>query len=131
MHTKRTATSENEAYRFASALLMHDDDFAAAMPERPVLRDFVNLKSTWGISVAALVYRAHQFGYLDGRSYRSIQIQMSRWRKTEPVPIRPVYGRLLPKLVKRNGGVTRCAEYLGFNPDHLREVTTWHPLRVV
>ena len=131
MHTKRTATSENEAYRFASALLIHDDDFAAAMPERPVLRDFVTLKSTWGISVAALVYRAHQLGYLDDRSYRSIQIQMSRWRKTEPASFDLKPGRLLPKLVRMRGGVGRCAERHGLNPDHLREVTTWHPLRVV
>lgn len=131
MHTKRSATSEDEAYRFATALLMHDDDFASAMPPRPVLRDFVHLKSAWGISVAALVYRAHRFGYLDDRSYRSIQIQMSRWRKTEPAPFRPVYGRLLPELVKRHGGVLKCADRLGINPNHLRETTTWRLLRAV
>ena len=131
MHTKRSPTAEVEAYRFASALLMHDDDFEAAMPERPLLRDFVHLKSTWGISVAALVYRARQFGYLDSRSYRSMQIQMSRWRKTEPASFQPVYGQLLPKLVERRGGVTLCAKNLGLNPDHLREVTTWRPLRVL
>ncbi|WP_420612095.1 ImmA/IrrE family metallo-endopeptidase [Candidatus Spongiisocius sp.] len=131
MHAKRTATTENEAYRFASALLIHDDDFAASMPERPVLRDFIKLKSTWGISVAALVYKAHQLGYLDGRSYRSIQIQMSRWRKTEPGSFAIKPGRLLPKLVRMHGGVLRSARHLGLSPDHLREVITWHPLRVV
>ena len=110
MHTKRTITSENEAYRFASALLIHDDDFEAAMPTRSVLRDFVHLKSTWGISVAALVYRAHQLGYLDDRSYRSIQIQMSKWRKTEPASFPLASGRLLPKLVELRGGVTRLLE---------------------
>ena len=92
---------------------------------------FVHLKSAWGISVAALVYRAHRFGYLDDRSYRSIQIQMSRWRKTEPAPFRPVYGRLLPELVKRHGGVLSCADRLGINPNHLREATTWRLLRAV
>lgn len=131
MHTKRSHTSEHEAYRFASALLMHDDEFEAAMPERPLLRDFIHLKSTWGISVAALVYRAHKLGHLDDRSYRSIQIQMSRWRKSEPATFPPVYGRLLPKLVERVGGVGPCAEQLGLNVHHLREVTTWSLLRAV
>ena len=131
LHTRRGATSENEANRFASALLMHDDDFSAAMPERPVLRDFIALKNTWGISVAALVYRAHQFDYLDDRAYRSIQIQMSKWRKTEPAAFPPVYAQLLPKLVEQHGGVRTCAEYLALNPDHLREVTTWRRLRAV
>ncbi len=131
MHTRRTINSENEAYRFASGLLMDDDDFAAAMPTRPVLRDFVHLKSTWGISVAALVYRAHQLGYLDDRSYRSIQIQMSKWRKTEPASFPLAPGRLLPRLVEMHGGVTSCSERLGINPHHLQEVTAWHSLRIV
>ena len=131
LHTRKGATSENEANRFASALLMHDDDFSAAMPHRPVLRDFIAMKNTWGISVAALVYRAHQFDYLDDRAYRSIQIQMSKWRKTEPAAFPPVYGQLLPKMVELYGGIRSCAEYLELNPNHIREVTTWRRLRVV
>ena len=68
---------------------------------------------------------------LGDRSYRSIQIQMSRWRKTEPASFDLKPGRLLPKLVRTHRGVLSCAQRLGLNPDHLREVTTWHPLRVV
>ena len=131
LHSDKTRTSEGEAYRFASALLMHDDEFAAAMPERPVLSDFISLKSSWGISVAALVYRAHQHGHLNDRAFRSIQIQMSKWRKSEPAEFPPVYGQLLPDLVERNGGIPICADRLGLNQKHLREVTAWHRLRAL
>ena len=131
LHTRKSAISENEANRFASSLLMNDDDFSAAMPERPVLRDFVSLKNTWGISIAALVYRAHQFDHIDDRAYRSLQIQMSKWRKTEPAAFPPVYGELLTKLVERHGGIRKSADNLELNPDHLREVTTWRRLRAV
>ena len=131
LHSKKSDTSEGEAYRFAAALLMHDDEFSAAIPKRPVLSDFVALKRSWGISVAALVYRAHQFGHLNDRAFRSIQIQMSRWRKTEPADFAPVHGRLLPALVDRCGGIRACANHLGLNQSHLQEVTTWHTLRVL
>ena len=132
LHTRRTADTEPEAYRFASLLLIDDDDFIAAMPNRPpVLRDFVRLKGIWGVSAAALVYRANQLGFLNERSYRSIQMQMSAWRKTEPAHFRPKPGRLLPYLVEKHGGIHPCGKGLGLNPDHLREVTTWHRLRIV
>lgn len=132
LHTRRTAHSEPEAYRFASLLLIDDDDFIAAMPDRPpVLRDFVRLKAIWGVSAAALVYRANQLGFLNERSYRSIQMQMSAWRKNEPASFRSKPGRLLPYLVEKHGGIHLCGRMLGLKPDHLREVTAWHRLRIV
>ena len=128
MHRKQTPDSEREAYRFASALLMDDDDFEAAMPNRrPVLRDFVALKSSWGISAAALVYRARLLGFLDDRSFRSLQIQMSRWRNAEPRSFPPVYGNALPWMVERGGGIKRCSINMGINADHLRMLITWIP----
>lgn len=131
MHSRKGNHSEAEANRFASALLMPDDEFDAAMIERPTIRQLTELKSSWGISIAALVYRAHQFGHLDDRSYRSMQIQMSKWRKREPAffPIAP--GRLLSDLVReRDGDVQRCGQRLGLNPQHLRIVTDWRRLRI-
>lgn len=131
LHTTERPTSakskvfEQEANRFASALLMPDDEFNAAMPQRPVLRDFIALKQDWGLSVAALVYRAHLLGHLDDRAYRSIQIQMSRWRKNEPAAMRPVFGRRFPRLVEQAGGPRVCAQRLGVNEGHLRQLVTW------
>ena len=131
MHSHKGVQSEAEANRFASALLMPDDDFESAMSERPTIRRLIELKSVWGISVAALVYRAHQFGYLDDRSYRSMQIQMSKWRKREPASFDIKPGLLLADLVRRSDGdVRRCGERLGLNPTHLRIVIDWRRLRI-
>ncbi|MCE2526766.1 MAG: ImmA/IrrE family metallo-endopeptidase [Actinomycetia bacterium] len=134
MHTKKTTSSEKEAFRFASALLLPDEDFEQSLSSAsypPTLKDFINLKGLWGISISALVYRAHESGILDDRSHRSMRVMMSRWRKTEPRHMRPVYGRLLPALVNGEGGIVPCAERLGVNPTHLRDIVTWRPLRAI
>lgn len=129
-HTRKSDLSESEASRFAGALLFPLQEFELAMPENPMLRDFVNLKRSWGVSVAGLVYRAHELGYIDDRRYRALQIQMSKWRRTEPAQMEPVHGRLLPKLVEVNGGVADVARALGVNRGHLHEITNWSHLRL-
>ena len=137
LHTTRPQASarsqvfEREANRFASAMLMPDDEFNAAMPQRPVLGDFVALKQQWGLSVAALVYRAHSLGHIDDRAYRSIQMQMSRWRKNEPAAMRPVYGRVFPQLLEQAGGPRICAQRLGVNEAHLRQIVAWRPRKAM
>lgn len=130
MHTKACADGEDEANRFASLLLMPGDDFDEAMPKNPMLKDFVGLKSSWGMSIAAIVYRAHQEELIDGTRYRALQMQMSKWRKKEPAPFDPKHGTLLPKLVENHGGPPTVANRLGVNPQHLRELISWRLLRV-
>lgn len=129
-HTKKTETSESEANRFAGALLIPREEFDAAMPDRPRLQDFVGLKSSWGISVAALVYRAHQLDYIDDKRYRALQIQMSKWRKSEPGRFEPAQGSLFRKLVEVNGGLDTVAQDLGVNRSHISELVNWSHLRL-
>ena len=130
LHKRKTDTTESEANRFAGALLFPLAEFDAQMPTTPQLRDFVGLKSAWGVSVAALVYRAHELGYVDDRRYRAIQIQMSKWRKNEPAKFDPVPGQLMGRLVEVNGGATKVAKDLGVNESHLRQLCDWRRLRV-
>ena len=130
MH-KRNDNSEDEAYRFASALLLPDEDFEEAMHSRQTITTFINLKQSWGLSVAALVYRAHRFNYLDDRSYQSMQVRMSRWRRKEPYAMRVVHGQRFSWLVKNTGGVNNCAKTLGINGTHLRDIVMWRPLRAI
>jgi Zn-dependent peptidase ImmA (M78 family) len=113
----------------ASALLFPAADFEAAMPERPQLKDFVRLKTAWGVSVAALVYRAHDTGIIDDQRYRAVQIQMSKWNRQEPAHFDPVHGTLFAKLVDVNGGITTVAKTIGVNPSHLSLLTNWRHLR--
>jgi Zn-dependent peptidase ImmA (M78 family) len=130
VHLRKTETTESEANRFASALLIPPSEFDALMPKTPQLRDFVSIKSSWGVSVAALVYRAHELSYIDDRRYRALQIQMAKWRKNEPAPFEPVPGQLLNRLVEVNGGVGVVAKNLGVNQNHLRQLCDWRRLRL-
>lgn len=124
-HRKKTESSESEANRFAGALLFPLAEFEAALPARPNLRDFIALKSSWGVSVAAMVYRAHELEHLTDERYRSLQIQMSKWRKTEPGTFDASHGTLIERLVEVNGGVHEVSRQLGINQDHLQTLTNW------
>ncbi|MGB8402472.1 MAG: ImmA/IrrE family metallo-endopeptidase, partial [Mycobacterium sp.] len=129
-HDRRHDTVENEANHFSGALLFPRDDFDAAMIDKPKLTDFVQLKGNWGMSAAAIIYRAHQLDYIDDARYRALQIQMSKWRKNEPGEFQPVMGSLFPRLVEVNGGATDVAKRLGVNAKHLRELVNWTRLRL-
>lgn len=129
-HRRPGAHAEREANRFAAALLFPRDEFDAQMSDRPSLRHFVSLKTAWGVSVAALVYQAHDLGYIDDQRYRSLQIQMSKWRKNEPASFAPVHGELLNRLISANGGVDAVASNLGVNRKHLQALTSWAHLRL-
>lgn len=129
LHRHKTEIAEDQANRFAGALLFPEPDIDAAFPDNPTLRDFVTLKKNWGVSVAALVYRAHELGRIDDRRYRSIQIQMSKWRKSEPGEFSLVPGSLLPKLVEIEGGAEAVSNELGLRVQHVREVVNWSRLR--
>lgn len=112
-HKRPTATTEHEANRFASNLLFPQSEFEEQMPDRPQLRDFVALKSSWGVSVAALVYRAHDLEIIDDSRYRALQIQMSKWRRNEPGQFNPVHGELMNRLIETNGGTAAVPRTLG------------------
>lgn len=129
LHRQKRELTEDQANRFAGALLFPEADLEETLPPAPMLRDFIGLKSSWGVSVAAQVYRAHELGYIDDRRYRSLQIQMSRWLKTEPGEFSPTYGSLLARVVEVAGGAKAVAEESGFRSEHVREVTNWSPLR--
>jgi len=128
-HRQKRNTTEDEANRFAGAFLIPRHDFDHAVADSPTLRDFIGLKSNTGVSVAALIYRAHELGYIDDHRYRSLQIQMARWRKSEPGEFAPVVGGLLPRMVEVSGGADEVAKQLGFPTRHIREVTNWSVLR--
>jgi Zn-dependent peptidase ImmA (M78 family)/transcriptional regulator with XRE-family HTH domain len=129
-HKKKAESTESQANRFAGALLIPFREFDAAMPARPQLRDFINLKASWGVAVAALVYRAHELGYIDDKRYRALQIQMSKWHKVEPGSFDPVHGQLMGRLIEVNGGIEKVASDAGLNARHVSELTNWSHLRV-
>ena len=95
------------------------------------LQDFISLKSTWGMSIAGTISRAHELDYIDDARYRALQIQISKWRKSEPGTFKPAVGTLLPRLIEVNGGAAEVAANLGVNSKHLSELINWSHLRRV
>ena len=55
--------------------------------EYPTLESFKNLKVKHGVSIAFLVFRARQLNLINKRTYKNLQINISRkkWRTEEPL----------------------------------------------
>jgi Zn-dependent peptidase ImmA (M78 family)/transcriptional regulator with XRE-family HTH domain len=93
-------TLERQADAFAGALLMPREEILSELPRRWDFRVFAALKRRWGVSLAALLYRARELGRLTENSYRWAVTSLSRQygRRTEPVDLGPVEQ---PKLLAR------------------------------
>ncbi|WP_349269128.1 hypothetical protein MPNTM1_04553 [Mycolicibacterium parafortuitum] len=130
LHEQHHDLVESDANRFAGSLLIPRKDFDAIIVDKPKLHHFIAMKSVWGVSVAALIYRAHELGYVDDARYRALQIQMSKWRKKEPGEFQPARGILFKRLVEVNGGSAAVAKKLGVNLSHLDALMNWSHLRL-
>lgn len=91
---------EDVANRFAGALLLPEGPFRAECPTRlswPALRE---LKRRWGVSLLALVRRAHDLGIYSEATYRRASVQWAQhgWREMGE-PDEPPMER--PTLVQR------------------------------
>ena len=78
---------ENEANKSASAFLMPKDSFTADLTRDGFINldTFIDLKSKWNVSIAAMVHRAHDLELIDDREYVKLQKQISYrgWRTKE------------------------------------------------
>lgn len=131
MHARKHGYTEDEANRFAGALLVPRSTLEYALREArlPTLSDFLQLKSTLGVSVAALIYRARDLGIISAERYRSLQIQKSTvWgRKHEPNDSNVVRPGLLRKMIDVRGGAETVANELGVPQYHLAHLVAWEP----
>ena len=55
---------EREAHRFAGALLIPADEMRQSVSEHLALNGYVILKAQWGVSIVALITRAHDLGLI-------------------------------------------------------------------
>lgn len=84
LNKKEYRDIERDANTFASAFLMPKESFLKdldAFKER-TLSTFINLKSKWNVSIAAMIHRAHELKWLDDNDYLKLQKQISyrHWR---------------------------------------------------
>lgn len=93
MHTLPSDNQEIEADQFASEFLMPAADIRPALVGLTT-RDFpklLELKSRWGVSIAALIRRARDLGTISDRQYREFQIRLRqmKWHEKEPGTLPP------------------------------------------
>jgi len=80
---------EQQAHAFAAELLMPRVHFERVLPRRFDLGSYVKLKQEWGVSIAALLYRAKTLEVISDAAYRRAVMIMNKnyGRKNEPYPL--------------------------------------------
>jgi Zn-dependent peptidase ImmA (M78 family)/transcriptional regulator with XRE-family HTH domain len=83
---------EDQANRFAAEFLMPEQDIVDALPATADWARLAELKTEWGVSMAALLYRARTLRVMKEVTYRNAMSAMSTrgWRRREPGPERPL-----------------------------------------
>lgn len=104
MHMAPAEDQEAQADSFASNFLAPADGVRAdlvGITTNDLMR-LVRTKSKWGMSVAALVRRAHDLGEIGDATYKDFQIRMSKlgWRRSEPGTVDPEVPTLVPRLIE-------------------------------
>jgi Zn-dependent peptidase ImmA (M78 family)/transcriptional regulator with XRE-family HTH domain len=83
---------EDQAHRFAAEFLMPETAIADQLPGTADWAHLAELKTTWGVSMAALLYRARTLKKMRESTYRNAMSTMSArgWRRHEPGPATPL-----------------------------------------
>lgn len=79
---------EDEANRFASALLLPEEPFLYDVCKAKIgVRDYSRLKRKWKTSIAAMLMRANRLGVITNEDYKNMIIKMQKLgiRKQEPL----------------------------------------------
>ncbi|HKX30642.1 MAG TPA: XRE family transcriptional regulator [Blastocatellia bacterium] len=115
------AEIENEAKSFAAEFLVPEESMKSEIREPVSLTDLANLKPRWGVSIQALVFRAHELEKITSRRYRYFCEQISKlgWRTCEPAAfdIKPEIPRLLRKLAEITFGTS-------LNPQKIADIAS-------
>lgn len=103
MHSLPTSEQERQANQFASEFLMPAQDIRGFFSGSLDLARLLELKATWGVSIAALAHRAHVLGALSDWQYRQLQVELSAlgYRTNEPGPLTPERPAFVPSLAQR------------------------------
>lgn len=80
---------ELQAHAFAAELLMPRDYMRRVLPSRFDLGTYARLKHEWGVSIAALLYRARKLDVISDPAYRRAVVWMNKayGRRHEPYPL--------------------------------------------
>ena len=132
LHTDRPATpsdrAEKEAHRFAGALLLPKAAAKHALRPPVTLRILMNVKASYGISIAAGAKRAHDLQLIDHNHFVSLRKQISarRWTKSEPIEVATESPQLIREMLDflaGDGSTLDRAARLGMPVFSLRALT--------
>jgi Zn-dependent peptidase ImmA (M78 family) len=102
LHTAPTDDHEQEADAFAAALLMPAEDGHKVLHDID-LPSLARLKAAWGMSMAALLRRAHDLGHVNDYRYRQLNMELAAagYRTSEPVELAPERPTTITDVIKR------------------------------
>jgi len=92
---------ENQANRFASALLLPAEAFAKTVTSTSLLH-FVELKKYWNVSMAAMLYRCLDLKLIDESKYTSLVKQMSMKKMRTKEPLDDVFPLQEPVVLRKS-----------------------------
>lgn len=110
LHTLRPNThprqAEDEANRFAGALLLPARSGVEALQQPITLRVLMGVKATYGISIAMAAQRALDLELISKAQFVSLRKQLSArgWTKGEPVEVSPERPLLIAKVITMLAG---------------------------
>lgn len=88
MHALPADNQESEANAFAGEFLAPASEIRTQLEELTTsdFRRLMSMKTEWGMSMAALIRRAHDLQTISDRQYREFQVRLGKlgWRKSEP-----------------------------------------------
>jgi Zn-dependent peptidase ImmA (M78 family)/DNA-binding XRE family transcriptional regulator len=123
---------ERQADAFAEAFLLPAAAMRAELAPPITLTTLADLKARWGVSLQALIRRAHTLDLLTPSQYRSLSAQLGArgWRTQEPIAVpveRPRALRQLAELLYgRPMAYPSLADALSLDPAFVQEILDAH-----
>lgn len=130
LHAERDSCSsrdiEREADRFASALLMPEEDVRAHAAPYASVEYILKAKARWRVSAMALTYRLRELELLSDWVYRETCINLARlgYKSSEPGGIPRESSQLLAKVLHgaTTSGALSLADDLNLRPADIRDL---------
>lgn len=122
---------EKEANAFAAEFLMPEDAIKSELIVPVTLTSIAQLKPKWGVSMQALIYRAHDLKIITDRQYRYLfeQLSVKGWRTREPsnldVPIEApqAFSKMVQSVYQ---SIEAYAEDMRLKPSVVREFIAYN-----
>ncbi len=118
---------EQNAFEFGSLFLLPNSQLKHAFDGQSMVR-LVRFKERFGISLAAMVYRAEKLGFITKSTARSLWIEFGRrgWRTQEPGNVRPDRATRFEQLIDEvlaqgKMSLKEVADLAGVRPEAIRE----------